>query len=1158
MIIDEENIRVQYESTKESPILRDDVLPYPYRYTEKDQIYVLEGVTELTRNEDFSVSYDGSVTILKDIPIGTVLTIYRSTPLDQGSEFPQEAPFSSKKIEDALDKLTMQNQEQREALSRALKLPMTASTGLADLEMPTPEPNRSVKWNAEGTALINTNFDPDTALEQTEKFKTQAEQAAKDAVAAKESITITEETLVNTAKQATDEINTLAEETQEAIANASKHKLNSKEIASLLVSSAPQEDSDLALADGRLITSEDKCYKEFHNNYMVTQRQFTDKITKYFRYDSYNMSRRWYSTVESTPDKFYGLTDIINAPAGTWYLMDREGEMHLKPSVEVKSYYKYELINAVGHDAPQYILWQVFAGDAQIAEPDTSHAEQFYAYADDERRGAHIDFITNIVVLPPDATSEYRRIQFTQVEGDNTYYNYYKAEPVEIHAYMKGTVEDLNLGGNAGDRDDTTVVKPYLYTTHRGSFDKLTNKDFYTTRQWHEDNLSTNNYEKFYTTIETDETLELRYLHDEVTTMGYLRNLEGIFSGFSKSSYLKLPFVFPTVTSFEGVISREPVITFEMEARFKTSTAPLLDGLVHTIIGSTTKNKLLFGIVGDSTTDKNGKIELVMGDGAGFNVIPSGQNMSKEALKLNTWYKAKVVYENNAMSLFLALDTQEYELQGSIPFTAEQLAQYFPDDLTIGAGPNEGTPRYFEGSVDVANTAIRLNGRTLWGENKTVPYLYKDGEVLSIFSEPVEHSYHKELASNIYETQPTGYTSANPVAIDGWHNHTALGNGYYLGTGMNTTCIDLRPDDYIEISGRIRTNRSKASAASFMLCKTAQTPGPFSVTFNTDGKVDVLMGYTSTTAWTTTWDTSLVFELNTEYNIYFFADFSKKYKEETVDEQKIYTESEDGTLYKYTLRLRPWTNPDDNAEELTEDWYSTHRFGSSTTDVYQISGITYRSAYTKGSSLLINPWSVVINKQRLFNPNRVIVPRPANSTALPRIAETVAGNDTYVVVANGVEEEVVLADPKTVVDKYVANTVTPSLSTLGADLQKTLQNSYNQYSKTLTSTYNQGIKALQNASDAVRKSDLQEVYCVVETFVDGYSWYRRWSDGWLEQGGFASAAGVINLLLPYRDTYFTCTTTPIAAADPYISARTIDTITLAGGAAFWKTEGYEL
>ena len=199
MLIDEENIRVQYDSTAESPIMKEDVLPFPFRYIEKEQIkaILLDG-TELVFNEDYTVGYpeeekpegedeasvsaDTTVVVMKiDIPVGETITLYRETALDQTSEFPQEARFSSRKIEDALDKLTMQNQEQREALARALKLPLTAPIDVTDLALPNPEPNKSVKWNAEGTALVNTNFDPDTALVTTENFKKQAETAANNA-----------------------------------------------------------------------------------------------------------------------------------------------------------------------------------------------------------------------------------------------------------------------------------------------------------------------------------------------------------------------------------------------------------------------------------------------------------------------------------------------------------------------------------------------------------------------------------------------------------------------------------------------------------------------------------------------------------------------------------------------------------------------------------------------------------------------------------------------------------------------------------------------------------------------------------------------------------------------------------------------------------------
>lgn len=195
MLIDDENIRVQYDSTAESPIVAGDPLPLPFKFVEKEQVRaLLSDGTELIINQDYIVGYpeeeepdedesivmtDNMVVILNiDIPVGETITIYRETALDQTSEFPQEARFSSRKIEDALDKLTMQNQEQRESLARALKLPLNAPIDIGNLALPNPEPNRSVKWNGQGTALVNTEFDPDTALITTENYKNQALTAA--------------------------------------------------------------------------------------------------------------------------------------------------------------------------------------------------------------------------------------------------------------------------------------------------------------------------------------------------------------------------------------------------------------------------------------------------------------------------------------------------------------------------------------------------------------------------------------------------------------------------------------------------------------------------------------------------------------------------------------------------------------------------------------------------------------------------------------------------------------------------------------------------------------------------------------------------------------------------------------------------------------------
>lgn len=62
-----------------------------------------------------------------------------------------------------------------------------------------------------------------------------------------------------------------------------------------------------------------------------------------------------------------------------------------------------------------------------------------------------------------------------------------------------------------------------------------------------------------------------------------------------------------------------------------------------------------------------------------------------------------------------------------------------------------------------------------------------------------------------------------------------------------------------------------------------------------------------------------------------------------------------------------------------------------------------------------------------------------------------------------------------------------------------------------------------NLNSKVDKSDLQEVQCVVETYQNGTSWYRVYSDGWCEQGGFGGE-GWTYFLKPFLNTNYTIIT----------------------------------
>ena len=106
--------------------------------------------------------------------------------------------------------------------------------------------------------------------------------------------------------------------------------------------------------------------------------------------------------------------------------------------------------------------------------------------------------------------------------------------------------------------------------------------------------------------------------------------------------------------------------------------------------------------------------------------------------------------------------------------------------------------------------------------------------------------------------------------------------------------------------------------------------------------------------------------------------------------------------------------------------------------------------------------------------------------------------------------------------------------------------------------------------EAVLRSSLEEVQVIVETYKNGHSWYRVWSDGWCEQGGgfgteFTSyTPKTVNFLKPFRDTNYSAfemqghnNNLECAA----ISNKTTGSVTFSGvynkaGLASWQACGY--
>ena len=88
----------------------------------------------------------------------------------------------------------------------------------------------------------------------------------------------------------------------------------------------------------------------------------------------------------------------------------------------------------------------------------------------------------------------------------------------------------------------------------------------------------------------------------------------------------------------------------------------------------------------------------------------------------------------------------------------------------------------------------------------------------------------------------------------------------------------------------------------------------------------------------------------------------------------------------------------------------------------------------------------------------------------------------------------------------------------------------------------QGMEILEQVNlgleTKVDKDSMTEVQCVVETYQNGTSWYRVWSDGWVEQGGRTGSgtSATVTMLKSYSNTNYTVT-----------SANYADTSTDTGG-----------
>ena len=68
---------------------------------------------------------------------------------------------------------------------------------------------------------------------------------------------------------------------------------------------------------------------------------------------------------------------------------------------------------------------------------------------------------------------------------------------------------------------------------------------------------------------------------------------------------------------------------------------------------------------------------------------------------------------------------------------------------------------------------------------------------------------------------------------------------------------------------------------------------------------------------------------------------------------------------------------------------------------------------------------------------------------------------------------------------------------------------------------------------------------ITQTWKSGTSWYRVWSDGYIEQGGFTTTSNAVSLPKPFTTTNYTANATLVTTkfnGDVFILAKTTTTI----------------
>lgn len=162
-----------------------ETIDFTFPYTEKEDVKLKIGDEVKEYNTDYELITTApdvlpqKVTLKVAVGANVKVTIYRETPIDQQSEYPQDSKFRSEQVESDFDKVCMVQQEKKELMDRCLKVPIEVTDPdhperSFNAQIPAPIANKGLCISADGKSIGYTDYDPDWAYDQTLAFRNQA------------------------------------------------------------------------------------------------------------------------------------------------------------------------------------------------------------------------------------------------------------------------------------------------------------------------------------------------------------------------------------------------------------------------------------------------------------------------------------------------------------------------------------------------------------------------------------------------------------------------------------------------------------------------------------------------------------------------------------------------------------------------------------------------------------------------------------------------------------------------------------------------------------------------------------------------------------------------------------------------------------------------